>query len=97
MSKSATADFDWRLGIRRRLLMWHQYKRARTRFQKLNQRGVVLGLAACTCPGNVLLCHAIERRGRPKKGKSGSILQIPVKFSGNCGATLIKSNEIKGF
>jgi hypothetical protein len=26
---------------------------------------------------NVLLCHAIKPRGRPKKGKSGTILQIP--------------------
>jgi len=26
---------------------------------------------------NVLISHAIKPRGRPKKGKSGTILQIP--------------------
>jgi hypothetical protein len=26
---------------------------------------------------NALACHAIKPRGRPKKGKSGTILQIP--------------------
>jgi hypothetical protein len=26
---------------------------------------------------NVLRCHAIKPRGGPKKGKSGTILQIP--------------------
>jgi hypothetical protein len=26
---------------------------------------------------NVLICHATTPRGRPKKGKSGTILQIP--------------------
>jgi hypothetical protein len=26
---------------------------------------------------NILICHAIKPRGRPKKGKSGTIFQIP--------------------
>jgi len=34
--------------IRRRLRIWQQWQRARTRFAKLRQRGVGLDLAACT-------------------------------------------------